>query len=73
MNPDFRYMKEAVASDIATLLMEEHNLSFEEALDVLLTSETYNKLSNPETGLYFQSPRYILDYLESELKYGKLE
>lgn len=34
------------------------------------TSDTYAKLSNPKTGLYFQSPNYVYAYLEHELATG---
>ncbi len=63
-------MKDYVASEMAAMLVENHNMSFEQALDVLLTSETYRKLSNPETGLYYQSPLYVYDFLENELASG---
>ena len=33
-------------------------------------SDTYAKLSNPKTGLYFQSPNYVYAYLEHELATG---
>ncbi len=72
MNPDFRFMKDYVASELAAMLVESRDMTFEQALDTLLTSETYQKLSNPETGLYYQSPLYVYDYLQNELLTGKL-
>ncbi len=63
-------MKDYVASEMAAMLVENHNMSFEQALDVLLTSETYRCLSNSETGLYYQSPLYVYDFLENELASG---
>jgi len=35
----------------------------EKAIDRIYTSSIYEKLSDPNTGLFFQSPRYILSYL----------
>ncbi len=67
---DFLLMKYYVASEMAAMLVKNHNMSFEQALDILLTSETYKKLSIPETGLYYQSPLYVYDYLENELTSG---
>lgn len=72
MSPDFRFMKDSVAAELATMLVETRSMSFEQALDTLLNSETYQKLSNPETGLYYQSPLYVYDYLQNELLTGKL-
>ncbi len=72
MSPDFRFMKDYVASELAAMLVESRNMNFEQALDTVLNSETYQKLSNPETGLYFQSPLYVYDYLKNELLTGKM-
>ena len=36
-------------------------------------SELYKKLCDPKTGLYFQSPLYVYDYLKTEIKTGKLQ
>ena len=35
-------------------------------------SELFQKLLDPETGLYLESPLYLYDMLKDELKYGKL-
>ncbi|WP_297646690.1 hypothetical protein [uncultured Treponema sp.] len=35
-------------------------------------SETYEKLINPRTGLYFQSPLYVYDFLKNEVLTGKM-
>ena len=43
-----------------------------EAMDILYNSETYAKLKDPKTGLYFQSPAYIYGYLDKEIKQGSL-
>ncbi len=72
MSPDFRFMKDYVASELAAMLVESRGMTFEQALDTLLNSETYQRLSDPETGLYYQSPLYVYDYLQNELLTGKL-
>lgn len=42
----------------------------ERALDTLYTSDTYTKLKDKRTGLYFQSPLYVYDFLEKEILTG---
>lgn len=69
---DFNYMKEAMAADLAELLTTEFGMSVAEALDTLYSSDTYAKLSNPDTGLYFQSTQYVYSYLKGELTTGTL-
>ena len=70
---DFEYMKEAMAADLAELLSNDLELTIPEALDILYNSETYLKLSDPNTGLYFQSTLYVYSYLQQEISTGKIE
>ena len=66
------YMNECMARDLAVMLVEDYQISIPEALDILYNSETYEKLQDPRTGLYFQSPVYVYDFLLQELKNGKI-
>ena len=70
---DFNYMKEALATDLAELLAKDFDMSITEALDALYNSETYTKLCNPNTGLYFQSTLYVYSFLKNELLRAKIE
>ena len=69
---EFQYMKEAVSADLTELLSKDFRMTITEALDTLYGSETYTKLCNPDTGLYFQSTQYIYTILKEELKTGKI-
>ena len=40
------------------------------AFDAVYTSRLFEKLSDPKTGLYFQSSGYVYSYLEEELDKG---
>ncbi len=70
---DFEYMVEGMTRDLAVMLMERRGMSMTSALDTLYNSETYEKLSNPRSGLYFQSPGYVYDFLDKEIEYGKMQ
>ena len=65
---DLDYMVECNARDIALMLMEEKNISIEEALRLLYSSKTFENLKNKNSGLYFQSSGYVYEYLRRELK-----
>ena len=69
---EFEYMKEGMAADLAELLSKDFNMNICEALDTLYESETYTKLCDSATGLYFQSPKYVYTLLNSELKTGRV-
>ena len=47
-------------------------MDMKEALRTLYTSDTYTKLQDPKTGLYFQSPQYVYAFLKNELQTGKM-
>lgn len=67
-------MKLDMATELAVLLMEnEPRLTMEQALDVVLNSDTYQRLQKDSAQLYHQSPRYVYAFLESELRTGKVE
>ena len=65
-------MNECTARDLIVMLSEEYQIAPSEAMDILYNSETYAKLKDPKTGLYFQSPAYIYGYLDKEMKQGSL-
>ena len=67
---DFDYMVESVTADLVVLLMERLGMDLQTALDTVYTSDTFAKLSNPATELYYQSPYYIYSYIETEIRTG---
>ena len=69
---EFEYMKEGLVKDMAMLLIEERGMSMADALDTIYLSDTYAKLSEPATGLYYQGARYVLSYIISEIGTGKI-
>ena len=69
---EFEYMKEGLVKDMAMLLIEERGMSMADALDTIYLSDTYAKLSEPATRLYYQSARYVLSFIISEIETGKI-
>ena len=67
---DFEYMKEALATELVELLIDEYKITMTEALDILYFSDTYKKLCDINTGLYFQSVLYVYSYLKKEITTG---
>ena len=60
---EFKYLKEQLTARMIQILTEEKVYSLEEAFERVYTSPIYEKLSDARTGLFFQSPRYVLSYL----------
>ena len=69
---DFEYQIECTTRDLADKLVGDFSMTVPEALRVVYNSETYEKLINPKTGLYFQSSLYVYDFLKNEVLTGKM-
>ena len=69
---DFEFMVDIMTRDLISLLMERQNLDMKAAFDMFYNSDTYVSLNRPESGLYFQSPKYVYSILENEMKTGKM-
>ena len=66
-------MKGFLVKELAKLLIDNDNtLSIEQALTLVLNSETYEKLMDDASKLYYQSPGYVFSFLNNELKTGKM-
>lgn len=65
-------MKDDICVELAGYLVDDYNYSPEEAIDVLYTSETFERLQNDATGLYYQSPGYVYSFLQNELKTARV-
>ena len=65
-------LKDELSMEIAGFLVDDYNYSPEEAIDVLYTSETFDRLQDDATGLYYQSPGYVYSFLQNELKTARV-
>ena len=72
MSEHFQYLKEGLVADLVDRVMTEYHLDLEKALDVVYSSEIFQKLSDPATGLFKEGPAYIYSYLKDELRKGKI-
>jgi hypothetical protein len=63
-------MKEDMTEELITMLMSSWHYSMNEAMDVLYNSDTFSRLEDDNTGLYYQSPGYVYSYLNQELTTG---
>ena len=71
MTNDEQFLIESLTTELIALVMEETGVDLQTAMDIVYRSDTYKKLLDIKTGLYFQSPRYVFDFLNSEIITGK--
>lgn len=67
-----KYLTNRAVDKMTEYLMQDYNISIEQALDFIYNSDTYQKLNDKETGLYVESPAYIYQLLDREYKTGVL-
>lgn len=65
--PQIESMQEDMTSDLLALLMEDRGMTMEAAMNLLYNSDTFERLLDPRSGLYYQSSGYVLDSLDNEL------
>ena len=54
------------------LVADQPDLTMEQALSIVINSDTYQRLQRDATGLYHQSPGYVYSFLQNELKTAKV-
>lgn len=65
-------MKDELCTELAGLLMDDLHCSPEQAVDVLFTSDTFERIQDSETGLYYQSAGYVYSFLKNELQTARV-
>lgn len=65
-------LKDEICTELAEYLVDDLHISAQEAIDVLYTSETFERLQDNATGLYYQSSGYVYSFLQNELKQAKV-
>lgn len=71
MNKTEQYLVEGITKDIIAYLIED-DMAISVAIALFHNSETFEKLSDGETGLYIESSAYVYEVLKSEIKMGKI-
>ena len=64
---EIQFQIEFLTQNLIKMLMQDKSLSMEDAMDIVYNSETYKKIENEKSGLYYQSPIYVMDILGREL------
>ena len=72
MSEETKFLLMSLVDKMVYLVMNEYKLSMSQALDLVYTSETYSKIEDLKTGLYYQSAAYNFNLLKHEIAYGKI-
>ena len=61
------YLVECITQDLIEYLMEDNNISMDEAMDIVYKSKTFENLNDFGTHLYYESSAYVYEYLKEEM------
>lgn len=70
---NFRFLLESISIDIIGWLIRDNGFSMNEAISTWYNSETFEKVSEPGTGMYIESPAYNYEFLKRELHTGRFQ
>ena len=63
-------LMEYTTQDIIEYIVQDFGVEYDEAMRKLYTSEVFEKLQNPETGLYLKRPEYGYLLFQEESNFG---
>ncbi|QUB74662.1 hypothetical protein J5A56_06935 [Prevotella melaninogenica] len=66
-NEQINMMKEDVCAELIAILMKDRHCTMSEAIDMLYNSDTYSRIQDQSTGLYYQSSGYSYAFLQQKL------
>lgn len=69
---NFEFLVEYITGKVVEWLIKDRNISLEEGLLFFHNSETFDKLCERKTEMYIESPAYIYDILNEELRRGTI-
>lgn len=72
MNKEMQFQIEYLASELTEMVMEHYGWDMLKALDTVYNSDTFAKVNDPKTGMYYQGSVYVFDFLKHEIETGKI-
>lgn len=72
MNNEARFLIDALVERLVLFVMEDFKLPLLDALSLVYNSQLYEKITDLETGLYYQSALYNYELLRKEITLGKI-
>ena len=67
-----KFLTEQNIQDIIAFIVDDQKIDYAQAINSFYSSQTFKLLSDPDTGLYRESPAYIYELYKSELVNGCL-
>lgn len=69
---NFEFLVEYITTKVVEMLIKDRKIGLEEALLLFHNSETFEKLCDRKTDMYIESPGYIYEIFQEELRRGTI-
>ena len=68
MNKEKQFLVEFLGKELIEMLMSDYGWDLQKSMDVLYSSETFAKLEDERSGLYYQGAIYVYSFLKQEIE-----
>lgn len=69
---NFEFLVEYITAKVVEWLVRDNGMELEDAMLLFHNSATFEKLCEPATDMYIESPGYIYEILQEELRRGTI-
>ena len=73
MNKEKQFLVESLGKELIEMLMSDYGWDLQKSKDVLYSSETFAKLEDERSGLYYQGAIYVYSFLKQEIEKGTID
>ena len=73
MNKEKQFLVESLGKELIEMLMSDYGWYLQKSMDVLYSSETFAKLEDERSGLYYQGAIYVYSFLKQEIEKGTID
>lgn len=67
-----QFLIEEMTREIIIYLMQDFGYDMDKSFEIFYNSDTFERLNNTQSGLYYQSSGYVYSFLKEELLTGKV-
>ena len=73
MNKEKQFLVESLGKELIEMLMSDYGWNLQKSMDELYSSETFAKLEDERSGLYYQGAIYVYSFLKQEIEKGTID
>lgn len=73
MRKDKQFLVESLVKELIEMIMKDYGWNMQKSMDVVYSSETFAKLEDERSGLYYQGAVYVYSFLKQEIETGVID